>query len=195
MNGFDPRRQRRGVTLAARETTDCTAQHAVCDAVGRKFSGTLSLTVPGPQTLPVVSIATSTTPVTEGTAASFTLSRTGDTTAELTVQVSVSESGAAVSGTAPTSVTFAAESSTATLSVATEDDEAVEDASTAAADLSWSIPAGADAAKDYELPDDAGTDGEYAVTVRVTDGANPVDASLVVRLSDVDDTAPRLSRA
>ena len=88
------------------------------------------------------------------------------------------------------------------------------DADTAAADLSWSIPAGAAggadaaqfaltadgvlsfrAAKDYEAPDDTDTDGQYEVTVRVTDGANPVDAALVVRLSDVDDVAPVLSSA
>ncbi len=222
--------------------------------------------------LPVVSIAASTTPVPEGTAAAFTLARTEATDAELTVQVSVAESGAALSGTPPTQVTFAAGSASATLSVATEDDEAVEDASTVTAtvssgtgytvdgisgstevvvedddtapvmttaspievaengtavatltatdedtageDLSWSIPSGADggadgamfaltaggeltfqAAKDYEAPDDADTDGDYEVTVRVTDGSNPVDAALVVRLSDVDDTAPTLSSA
>ena len=222
--------------------------------------------------LPVVSIAPSATPVTEGTAAAFTLSRTGATDADLTVEVSVAETGPAVSGTPPTSVTFSAESSTATLSVATEDDEAVEDASTvtatvssgegytvdgtsgsaevvvndddaapvvstaspievaenvtavatltatdadtAAADLSWSIPEGAaggadgakfsltaagvltfKAAKDFEAPDDADTDGDYEVTVRVTDGANPVDAVLVVRLTDTDDAAPTLLSA
>ena len=262
------------VTLVARATTDCAAQNAVCDAEGGKFAGDLSLTVPGPasSSLPVVSIVASATPVTEGTAAAFTLSRTGATDAALTVTVSVSESEASVSGTPPTSVTFAAASASATLSVATEDDEVAEDASTvtatvssgsgytvsgtsgsadvvvadddatpvvttaspivvaenatsvatlsatdadtAAADLSWSIPAGAAggadaaqfaltadgvlsfrAAKDYEAPDDADTDGEYEVTVRVTDGANPVDAALVVRLSDVDDVAPVLSSA
>ena len=262
------------VTLVARATTDCAAQNAVCDAEGGKFAGDLSLTVPGPasSSLPVVSIVASETPVTEGTAAAFTLSRTGATDAALTVTVSVSESEASVSGTPPTSVTFAAASASATLSVATEDDEVAEDASTvtatvssgsgytvsgtsgsadvvvedddatpvvttaspivvaenatsvatlsatdadtAAADLSWSIPAGAAggadaaqfaltadgvlsfrAAKDYEAPDDADTDGEYEVTVRVTDGANPVDAALVVRLSDVDDVAPVLSSA
>ena len=262
------------VTLVARATTDCAAQNAVCDAEGGKFAGDLSLTVPGPasSSLPVVSIVASATPVTEGTAAAFTLSRTGATDAALTVTVSVSESEASVSGTPPTSVTFAAASASATLSVATEDDEVAEDASTVtatvssgsgytvsgtsgsadvvvadddatpvvttaspivvaenatsvatlsatdadmvAADLSWSIPAGAAggadaaqfaltadgvlsfrAAKDYEAPDDGDTDGEYEVTVRVTDGANPVDAALVVRLSDVDDVAPVLSSA
>ena len=262
------------VTLVARATTDCAAQNAVCDAEGRKFAGDLSLTVPGPasSSLPVVSIVASATPVTEGTAAAFTLSRTGATDAALTVAVSVSESEASVSGTPPTSVTFAAASASATLSVATEDDEAAEDASTvtatvssgsgytvdgtsgsaelvvndddaapvvataspvvvaenatavttltatdadtAAADLSWSIPAGAaggadgakfaltaegalsfKAAKDFDAPDDADADGDYEITVRVTDGANPVDAALVVRLSDVDDAAPVLSSA
>ena len=260
------------VTLAARATTECGVQHAVCDADGRKFSGDLRLTVPGPQTLSAVSIAPAATPVSEGTAAAFTLSRTGATEAELTVAVSVSESEASVSGTAPTSVTFAADSASATLSVATDDDEVSEDASTvtatvssgsgytvdgtsgsaevvvngddaapvvttvspivvaenatavatlaatdedtAAEALSWSIPAGAaggadgakfaltaggeltfGSAKDFEAPDDADTDGEYEVTVRVTDGSNPVDAALVVRLSDVDDVAPVLSSA
>ena len=222
--------------------------------------------------LPAVSIAAGSTPVTEGTSASFTLTRTGATEGALTVTVSVSETGAAVSGTAPTEVAFAAESSTATLSVATEDDEAVEatstvtvtvtvdegytvdgtsgsaevavedddaapavttatpievaenatavaslaatDADTPIADLSWSIPegeaGGADAAafevtaegvltfkaaKDFEAPDDADADGAYEVTVRVTDGANPVDAPLVVRLADADEAAPELSSA
>ena len=260
------------VTLVARATTDCAAQNAVCDAEGWKFAGELSLTVPGPSSPPVVSIAASATPVTEGTAAAFTLARTGATDAALTVTVSVSESEASVSGTPPTSVTFAAASASAALSVTTEDDEVAEDASTvtatvssgsgytvsgtsgsadvvvedddaapvvttaspivvaenvtavatltatdadtAAADLAWSIPAGAaggadaaqfaltadgvlsfGAAKDYEAPDDTDTDGQYEVTVRVTDGANPVDAALVVRLSDVDDVAPVLSSA
>ena len=222
--------------------------------------------------LPAVSIAAGSTPVTEGTAAAFTLTRTGDTAAALTVALTVEETGSTVDGTVPEEVTFAAESSTATLSVATEDDEAVEDASTVTVtvtagdgytvdeasgsaevavedddaapavttatpieaaenatavaslaatdadtpveDLAWSIPegeaGGADgaafevteagvltfkAAKDFEAPDDTDTDGEYEVTVRVTDGANPVDTPLVVRLADADEAAPELSSA
>ena len=227
---------------------------------------------PGPQTLPVVSIAPASSPVTEGTAASFVLTRTGSTAAALAVEVSVSETGAALSGTPSTSVTFAAGSASAVLGVATEDDEVAEAASTvtaalsagagytvdgasgtaevvvddddaapvvetaspievaenatavatlaandedtAAADLSWSIPEGEAggtdaaqfaltaegvlsfrAAKDFEAPDDAEADGDYEVTVRVSDGANAVDAALVVRLADVDDAAPALTGA
>ena len=76
--------------------------------------------------LPVVSIAAASSPVTEGEAASFTLSRTGDTTAALTVPVSVTETGSVLSGTPANSVAFAAGSAEATLSVATEDDSVAE---------------------------------------------------------------------
>ena len=260
------------VTLAARATADCAAQHAACDAAGRKFAGGLSLAVPGPQTRPVVSIAASSTPVTEGAAASFALTRTGSTAAALAVTLAVTESGAVLEGTPPSSATFAAGSASAVLDVATADDEAAEaastvtaalsadaaytvdgasgtadvvvedddaapvvgtaspievaedaiavatlaasDADTDAANLSWSIPGGAaggadaaqfaltaegvlsfQAAKDFEAPDDANADGDYEVTVRVTDGANAVDAALTVRLADVDDAAPELSGA
>ena len=79
-----------------------------------------------------------------------------------------------------------------------------------AQELMWAIAAGTDrdqfmltaggeltfaTAKDYEDPDDANGDGDYEVTVRVSDGANPVEAALTVRLRDVDDTAPVFSSA
>ena len=261
------------VTLTARATTDCAAANATCDADGRKFAGGLGLTVPGPETLPAVSIAPpSGTPAVEGASLAFALTRTGATDEALTVAVSVSETGGVLDGTPPVSATFEAGAASAVLSVATEDDETDEDASTvtaalspsegyevdgssgsaeaavedddaapavgtaspivvaenatavatlsatdadtAAADLSWSIPEGAaggadatqftltadgvlsfKAAKDFEAPDDADADGEYEITVRVTDGANPVDAALVVRLEDADDAAPALTGA
>ena len=88
---------------------------------------------------------------------------------------------------------------------ATDDD-------TASDQLTWSIPSGdgggADAhhfvlsstgvlafstAKDYENPDDAGADRTYEVRVQVSDGANPVEADLIVRLLDVDDAAPTVN--
>ena len=76
--------------------------------------------------------------------------------------------------------------------------------------LEWELAGGADrskftltsggdlsfkGAKDYESPDDANRDGDYEVTVRVSDGANPVVADFIVRLQDVDDTAPAFSSA
>ena len=126
------------MTLTARATTDCAVQHAACDASGRKFDGNLSATIAGPQAqqraVPVVSIAApATTPVTEGTGLSFTLTRTGATDAALTVNVSVTESGATLGASPPTTATFAEGSANATLSVPTVDDTTVEAASTVTA--------------------------------------------------------------
>ena len=82
------------------------------------------------------------------------------------------------------------------------------DADRPAEDLAWAITGGADrnkfiltadgeldftAAKDYEEPDDADRDHDYEVRVQVSDGANPVEGALTVRLLDVDDSAPMLS--
>ena len=206
--------------------------------------------------------------VTEGTAAVFTLTRTGSLTDALTVNVGVTETGAMLNGAPPATVIFNADSATAELRVETDDDEvdevrerhhgrargrqrlfdehgcvlatvtaedddaapvvttaspveaaengvaiatlAATDDDTPAADLAWSIVGGSDsakftlsaggdlafaAAKDFEAPDDADSNGAYEVTVRVTDGANPVDAAFTVRLADVDEIAPVLSSA
>ena len=70
--------------------------------------------------------------------------------------------------------------------------------------MSWSLVGGADedqftlsadgvlafkTAKDFEAPDDADTDGDYEIEVRVTDGYNATDAALTIRLTDVSATA------
>ena len=87
---------------------------------------------------------------------------------------------------------------------------AATDADGAVGDLEWEIAGGADGskftltsdgeltfktAKDYERPDDANRDGDYEIRVQVTDGFNPVEAGFIVRLQDVDDTAPTFSSA
>ena len=264
------------VAIALPADRACGAAGAVCTAGGKRLSAGVAATVPGPASqLPVVAIAPGTdggarngTPrsntVTEGTAAVFALTRTGDSAVALTVNVSVTETGAMLAGTPPVTVTLGVGFATAELVVATEDDEVAEaaseitasveagssyildtasksamvtaedddaapavttaspvlapengvaiavlaatDADTAVADLAWSVVGGADAdevassgdgvltfkaAKDFEAPDDADADGDYEVTVRVTDGANPVEAALTVRLTDVDEIARR----
>ena len=85
---------------------------------------------------------------------------------------------------------------------ATDEDDRTED-------LEWAITGGADrshfrltaggrlaftAAKDYEEPDDNDRDGDYQVTVQVSDGFNAVEVEFTVRLQDVDDTAPTVSK-
>ena len=226
-------------------------------------AGSATVTVDDDDTPVPVSIAASAASPTEGTPAGFVFTRTGNTDALLTVTVAASESGAMLDGESPTEVRFTAGRSRVALTLATVDDEAAEAASavtvtlvagtgyvvaadagsatvtvsdddaapvvttaatlsvaenatavatleatdedTPAESLAWSIAGGADAdafsvtgagalsfraAKDYESPDDADGDGSYEVTVRVTDGANPVDAALVVSLADVAEVSP-----
>ena len=73
--------------------------------------------------LPTVTIATGASPVTEGTAAAFTLTR-DDTTNGLTVNLTVTQNGEVFSAPAPSSgsVSFDAGVATAPFSVATDDD-------------------------------------------------------------------------
>ena len=93
------------------------------------------------------------------------------------------------------------ETAVATLQ-ATDEDDRTED-------LEWAITGGADrshfrltgggrlaftAAKDYEEPDDNDRDGDYQVTVQVSDGFNAVEVEFTVRLQDVDDTDPTVSK-
>ena len=107
------------------ETFTLTLSNPVNAALGHKSAATGTI-ADDDAALPKVSIAAGTSPVTEGTAASFTLTRTGDTAAALTVSVSVTEEGAVLSGTPATEVEFAAGADTAALSVATEDDGTAE---------------------------------------------------------------------
>ena len=83
-----------------------------------------------------------------------------------------------------------------------------EDADTPATDLVWSIAGGVDgdkvtlsadgilafrAATDFEAPHDSDRDGDYEITVRVTDGVNAVDVSLTVRVTDLLESSPLAS--
>ena len=72
--------------------------------------------------LPQVTITPGTSPVPEGTAATFTLSRRGAITESLNVTMDVEESGSMINGTPPTTVRFNAGSAQVTLTVPTQSD-------------------------------------------------------------------------
>ena len=76
--------------------------------------------------LPLVSIEADAESETEGSSASFTLSRTGEATDALTVSLTVAEDGAMLAGTTPTSASFDAGSATATIEVNTIGDDTDE---------------------------------------------------------------------
>ena len=117
-------------TAAGTVTVDVTA-NAARDAAGNGNTAATraSSTYTGTVSLPTITITAGTSPVTEGTPAVFTLSRTGSTTAELAVNVTVSETGGdmvAAANEGARTVTFLANSATATLSVTTAPDSVDE---------------------------------------------------------------------
>lgn len=109
---------------------------------------------------PAVSIAAGSRLVTESGPVVFTLTRTGETEAELTVAVGVAESGSVLDGAAPETVmvTFSAGEPTASLSVVLEDDSVVEVTSRVTATIApgpgYTIHAHADAASVYVTDND-----------------------------------------
>ncbi|MCY4431321.1 MAG: SwmB domain-containing protein, partial [Rhodospirillales bacterium] len=118
-----------GETATVSYTAPADTDPGLRDANGNRVAGFADAEVTNDTeaaALPAVSIASAATPVTEGTAASFTLERTGDTAAALEVSVSVSEAGSVLDGTPPSSATFATGSSSAQLTVATVNDNAHE---------------------------------------------------------------------
>ena len=170
------------------------AANVATDAAG---NGNTAATRVTSTDVPEISIAAAFSSVTEGEAAVFTLTRTGPTTAALTVNVSVAETGDVVSGTAPTRVTFGAGSATATLSVATVAD-AVDEAdsvvtATVTADRAYQVgtPASVTVADDdaptivLEISIAAAsasvTEGEAAVFTLTRTG--PTTAALTVNVS------------
>ena len=108
------------VTLSVDAGRPCKEAGAICTNEGKQLSEGAQVTVRGPTKVTVGAV---TSPVNEGEEAVFELERERVTTSELTVSVTVSEAGAVVSETLPEEVTFAAESTTARLTVATEDNE------------------------------------------------------------------------
>ena len=122
---------------ASGTVTVAVPANAAQDAVGNgNTAATVATTIYTP---PAITIVAGTSPVTEGTPAVFTLSRAGSTTAALTVNVTVSETGGdmvAASNEGARTVTFLANSATATLSVATASDSVDEANSVVTATIS-----------------------------------------------------------
>ena len=140
-------------------TTDAafTFKLKVTDAGGLFHEDSVAATVKGPD--PAVRIAAGTSPVTEGTAATFTVSLDKDATELLSVTVTVTESESMLSGTPPTSVAFAVGDRTKTVTAATADDAVIETDSTVTAALGTG--------SDYTL----GTASSAEVTVQDDDTA------------------------
>ena len=139
---------------------------------------------PSTTSFPEVSIAAGSDSVEEGDPATFTLSRT-DPAAALTVTVSVTESGAMLSGAPPETVAFRAGESARTLSVATDDDAVVEAASTVTAVVvaasGYRVAPGAASAEVEVEDDDAAT---FDVTVNPAEIAEGEASTVTVAITN-----------
>ena len=182
-----PSNQRWEITVAPSSDADvvvllpatggCGGAGAIC-AGGRPLSNRLEATVAGPAAEAEVSIAAGSSPVTEGTAATYTLTRTGATTDVLTVTVGVTETQAMLAANPPSSVTFGAGDSSVTLTVATDNDAVVEPASvvtaTVAAGSGYTVASGSGSAEvTVEDNDEAEAEPEVSIAAGgdVTEGA------------------------
>ena len=145
----------------ATQDPDVTLAHAISSTADTDYDALADqdLTVTVTDDDGLVTIAADTTPITEGASAAFTLTRQGNTSTALTVNVAVSQQGDYISGTAPTTVSFGAGDATASLSVTTVDDRVDED--------NGSITATLQSGTGYT----AGTQGSAAVTVEDNDTA------------------------
>ena len=108
------------------ETISVAAHHGTTRILAR------TATIPAsdqPAITPHISVRAGPSPVGEAEGAAFTVTRTGATTARLTVAVRVTESGSLLAGPPPTMVTFAVGQENVPLLVSTVDDTLVEGAS------------------------------------------------------------------
>ena len=116
------------VTITLPETTDCGASGAICTGDGRPLSHSLSSVVAGPVIIPAVSVSDAS--AAEGDAVAFTVSLSVASSQQVTVEYATS-GGTATSGTdfsaESGTLTFAANETSKTVSVATTDDSAEED--------------------------------------------------------------------
>ena len=177
------------VTVAVPAGRACDVSGAVCTADGEQLADPAEVTVPGP--LPAVSVGAGTSPVTEGTAAAFTLTRTGDSAATLTVTVSVGEDGAVLSGTPSTEAVFAAGSATVDLAVATEDDEVAGDGSvvtvTVVAGTGYAVDANASEATVTVEDDDGAAENATPTGLPTIAGTAQVGETLTALAADIVD--------
>ena len=170
------------------------ADGGICTADGTRLTEAPAAPLNIQTFIAEVSIEPGPSPVTEGADATFTLTRNGPLTAELTVNVSVTETGSMLSGALSASATFAVGADTTSLALTTEDDAPIEDPSTVTATIEagarYQAAAGADTADAVVLDDlprfllkvgpaEVSEGGGGAVTVEIDNGVSLATAQTI----------------
>ena len=175
-------------------TDQACADGGICTADGTQLTEAPAAPLSIPTFVAEVSIEPGPSPVTEGADVTFTLTRDGPPTAELTVNVSVTETGSMLSGARPTSATFAVGADMTTLTLTTEDDAPIEDPSTVTVTIEagarYQAAPGAATADAVVLDDlprfllkvgpaEVSEGGGGAVTVEIDNGVSPTTAQTI----------------
>ena len=178
-------------SLRIGETVGLTYEVPATGAI-RDADGIAAVGVTWVETVPVapgsllgeVSITAVSSPVTEGTAAVFDVTLSATASEPLTVALTVTETGATLFGMPPASVSFAAEATSATLTVATEDDAVVEAASTVAVTLTAGdgYALGDPLAAEIEVADDDAA--EFAARFEPAEVAEGGGATLTLEIAN-----------
>ncbi len=175
--------------------TDCTAEDAVCTSDGTALSNALADTVPGPAaTPPTVSVTDAS--ATEGAAVAFAVSLSEATSQQVTVQYATS-GGTATSGTdftaASSTLTFAANETAKTVSVATADDSDEEDDETFTLTLSSPTNATLGDATATGTINDNDDEEDVTPTISVTDASATEGAAVAFAVSLSEATSQQVT--
>lgn len=118
--------------------SEVTAQIQIGTGYTVGFPSSATVTV-NDNDIPQMTITANPASVTEGTDATFTITADPRPATALTVNVNVTQTGSVISGTPPSTVTFNANQTTATLRVATDDDNVRESAGTVMAQITSGV--------------------------------------------------------
>ena len=141
-----------------------------------------------------MTITADTSPVTEGTAATFTITASSAPTTDLTVSVNVSETEDVLSGTPDATVTINANETTATLTVATDDDNVAEEAGVVTAQVQvgtgYTVGAPSSASVTVNDNDGPGTKGPPLPEMTITANRASVTEGTAATFTITADPAP-----
>ena len=150
---------------------------------------TYTITVNRDAPVPQVTISASTTTITEGTAATFTITATPAPTTAITVSVSVTQTGNVLDGTPPSTTTINANETTATLTVATDDDNVDEEASaiTALLQAGTGYTVGDPSSASVTVNDNDAAPNSPATGAPIIIGTPEVGETLTANISNIQD--------
>ena len=151
---------------------------------------TYTITVNREAPVPQVTISAGTTPITEGTAATFTITANPAPTTAITVNVNITETGNVYSGTPDSAITINANETTATLTIATDDDNTNENASiiTAALQSGTGYAVGTPSSASVTVNDNDAAPNNPATGAPTITGTPEVGQTLTADVTNIRDT-------